>query len=170
MTGQPKKIRLGDLLVEHKLISEAQLSAALAEQKTSGHKLGRVLIENGYVKEDDVLDLLSRQLNVPFVDLSTYQFKADVVKKLPETAARRFRAIALEEQPDGLLVGMADPTNIFAYDDLVRVIKSPIKIAVVKEGDWLRRSTVFINTVQRFRTSLPRSVRTWKKMSSTWVR
>ena len=135
MAGQPKKIRLGDLLVEHKLISEAQLSAALNELKTSGHKLGRVLIENGYVKEDDVLDLLSRQLNVPFVDLSTFQFKPDVVQKLPETAARRFRAIALQEDPDGLLVGMADPTNIFAYDDLVRVIKSPIKIAVVKEGD-----------------------------------
>jgi MSHA biogenesis protein MshE len=135
MSAQPKRIRLGDLLVEHKLISEGQLSDALAEQKKSGHKLGRVLVENGYVNEDDVLDLLSRQLNVPFVDLSTFQFKADVVNKLPETAARRFRALALEETADGLLVGMADPTNIFAYDDLVRVIKAPIKIAVVKEGD-----------------------------------
>lgn len=135
MSAQPKRIRLGDLLVEHKLISEGQLSAALDEQKKSGHKLGRVLIENGYVNEDDVLDLLSRQLNVPYVDLSTFQFKPDVVNKLPETAARRFRALALEETPDGLLVGMADPTNIFAYDDLVRVIKGPIKIAVVKEGD-----------------------------------
>jgi MSHA biogenesis protein MshE len=135
MSAQPKRIRLGDLLVEHKLISEGQLSAALDAQKKSGHKLGRVLIENGFVKEDDVLDLLSRQLNVPFVDLSSYQFKPEVVKKLPETAARRFRALALEETPDGLLVAMADPTNIFAYDDLVRVVKCPIKMAVVKEGD-----------------------------------
>jgi MSHA biogenesis protein MshE len=135
MSAQPKRIRLGDLLVEHKLISEGQLSAALDEQKKSGHKLGRVLIENGYVKEDDVLSLLSRQLNVPFVDLSTFQFKQEVTKKLPETAARRFRALALEETPEGLLVGMADPTNIFAYDDLVRVVKGPIKVAVVKEGD-----------------------------------
>ncbi len=135
MPAQIKRIRLGNLLVEHKLISEGQLTAALDEQKKTGHKLGRVLIENGYVKEDDVLDLLSRQLNVPFVDLSTFQFKPDIVKKLPETAARRFRALALEDTPDGLLVGMADPTNIFAYDDLVRVIKGPIKVAVVKEGD-----------------------------------
>jgi MSHA biogenesis protein MshE len=135
MSAQPKRIRLGDLLVEHKLISEGQLSAALEEQKKSGHKLGRVLIENGYVKEDDVLNLLSRQLNVPFVDLSGFQFKQEVTQKLPETAARRFRALALEDTPDGLLVGMADPTNIFAYDDLVRVIKGPIKVAVVKEGD-----------------------------------
>ena len=135
MSERPKRIRLGDLLVEHKLISEGQLSAALDEQKKSGHKLGRVLIENGYVKEDEVLNLLSRQLNVPFVDLSTFQFKPEVVNKLPETAARRFRAVALEDTPDGLLVGMADPTNIFAYDDLVRVVKGPIKMAVVKEGD-----------------------------------
>jgi len=135
MSAQIKRIRLGDLLVEHKLISEGQLIAALNEQKKSGHKLGRVLIENGYVKEDDVLNLLSRQLNVPFVDLSVFQFKPDIVNKIPETAARRFRALALEDTPDGLLVGMADPTNIFAYDDLVRVVKGPIKVAVVKEGD-----------------------------------
>ncbi|NOX43989.1 MAG: Flp pilus assembly complex ATPase component [Gammaproteobacteria bacterium] len=133
--AQPKRIRLGDLLVEHKLISETQLTGALTEQKKSGHKLGRVLIENGYVKEDDVLDLLSRQLNVPFVDISTYEFKPEVVKILPETAARRYRALALEETPEGLLVGMTDPTNIFAYDDLVRVVKREIRIAVVKEGD-----------------------------------
>ncbi len=98
MSAQIKRIRLGDLLVEHKLISEGQLIAALDEQKKSGHKLGRVLVENGYVKENDVLNLLSRQLNVPFVDLSIFQFKPDIVNKIPETAARRFRALALEER------------------------------------------------------------------------
>jgi MSHA biogenesis protein MshE len=133
--AQPKRIRLGDLLVEHKLISEGQLMAALDEQKKSGRKLGRVLMENGYVKEDDVLNLLSQQLKVPFVDLSSYHFKPEVVRLLPETAARRFRALALEKTPEGLLVGMADPTNIFAYDDLVRIVKQDIKVAVVKEGD-----------------------------------
>ena len=136
--AQPKRIRLGDLLVEHKLISEAQLTSALEEQKKSGRKLGRVLIENGYVKEDDLLSLLSTQLDMPFVDLSNYHFKPEVVKLVPETVARRFRALALEETADGLLVGMADPTNIFAYDDLVRVLKRPIKLAVVKESDLLQ--------------------------------
>jgi MSHA biogenesis protein MshE len=135
---QPKRIRLGDLLVEHKLISETQLATALEEQKKSGRKLGRVLIESGYVKEDDLLSLLSRQLAIPFVDLSAYHFKPEVVKLIPETTARRFRALALEETADGLLVGMADPTNIFAYDDLVRILKRPIKLAVVKESDLLQ--------------------------------
>ena len=135
--SQPKRIRLGDLLVEHKMISEAQLADALAAQKKTGRKLGRVLIENGYVQEDALLDLLSRQLGLPFVDLSAFQFRSEVVTLIPETTARRYRALALEETLDGLLVGMTDPTNIFAYDDLVRILKRPIRLAVVKESELL---------------------------------
>ncbi|WP_455203595.1 GspE/PulE family protein [Kaarinaea lacus] len=132
-----QRIRLGDLLVEHKLISEGQLQAALAEQKKSGRKLGRVLIENGYVKEDLLLNLLSSQLNLPFIDLSTYQYQAEISKLIPETLARRYRVIALEQRGDSLLVGMADPTNIFAYDEVVKVLKRSITLAVVKESDLL---------------------------------
>ena len=63
---QRKRVRIGDLLVEQKIISEAQLQAALAEQKKSGRKLGRVLIENGFVDEDKLLRLLSEQLDIPY--------------------------------------------------------------------------------------------------------
>jgi MSHA biogenesis protein MshE len=134
---QPKKIRLGDLLVEHKLISETQLKEALGAQKKSGHKLGRVLIEYGYVKENDLLSLISQQLNVPLIDLNLFELNPEVCKLIPETVARRYRVVALEEQAGGLLVGMADPTNIFAYDELVRILKRPINMAVVKESDLL---------------------------------
>jgi MSHA biogenesis protein MshE len=70
---QRKRVRIGDLLVEQKIISEAQLQAALAEQKKSGRKLGRVLIENGFVDEDRLLRLLSEQLDIPYVDLSRFE-------------------------------------------------------------------------------------------------
>jgi MSHA biogenesis protein MshE len=133
-----QRIRLGDLLVEHKLISEGQLQAALEEQKKSGRKLGRVLIENGYVKEDVLLNLLSSQLNLPFVDLSAYQFQTEISKLIPETLARRYRVLALEEKGNSLLVGMADPTNIFAYDEVMKVVKRPLSLAVVKESDLLQ--------------------------------
>lgn len=67
---QPRtKLRLGDVLVEHKIISEAQLQAALKEQKKSGHKLGRALIALGYISEEQLMAFLSRQLQVPFIDL-----------------------------------------------------------------------------------------------------
>ena len=106
-----KKIRIGDLLVEHNVISENQLLRALAEQKQSGHKLGRTLIELGFVTEDKLLELLSRQLQVPFIELRHYKYNADTVRLLPETIARRYRAIALAEQDDAVLIGMADPTD-----------------------------------------------------------
>ena len=140
MKANPRqqRIRLGDLLVEHKLISETQLQTALADQKKSGRKLGRVLIENGYVREDTLLNLLSTQLKLPFVDLSAYQFEPAICKLIPETLARRYRVLVLQEEADGLLVGMADPTNIFAYDELVRIIKRPVHMAVVKESDLLQ--------------------------------
>ncbi|MFZ5622380.1 MAG: GspE/PulE family protein [Pseudomonadota bacterium] len=137
MAAAPRRVRIGDLLVEHKIISEAQLQTALADQKKSGRKLGRVLIENGFVKEDLLLELLSRQLAIPFVDLTTFELDPELVQKLPETYARRYRAIVIKQTNDGLLVGMGDPTDIFAYDELVRILKQPVRLAVVKESDLL---------------------------------
>jgi len=133
-----KKIRIGDLLVEHKVISEAQLNAALGDQKNSGRKLGRVLIENGYIEEDKFLDFLSRQLQIPHIDLKIYKFNPDTVRLLPETLARRYRALLLNDGPDGLLVGMADPTDIFGYDELSRTLRCTLRLAVVRESDLLR--------------------------------
>ncbi len=133
-----KKVRLGDLLVEHNFITEEQLQQALADQKKSGHKLGRVLIDNAFIKEDEMLQVLSQQLKIPFIDLMHYKFKADVIKLIPEIQARRFRAVALSKDKQGIMVGMADPTNIFAYDELSKLLKLPIKLAVVRESDLLR--------------------------------
>lgn len=133
-----KKIRLGDLLVEHELISEKQLMQALADQKTSGHKLGRVLVEKGYVKEEQVLELVSRQLQIPYIDLRRFQYENETVQLIPEILSRRYRVIALKEERDGsLLVGMADATDIFAYDELTKQLKRPINIAVVKEANLI---------------------------------
>ena len=133
-----KKIRIGDLLVEHKIISEAQLQQALTEQKRSGHKLGRTLIELGVLSEDQLLQFLSRQLQLPFIDLKHYKYDAEVVRLVPETLARRYRAIALDDSQGSLLIGMADPTDIFAYDELAKVTKQPLRLAVVREGELLR--------------------------------
>ncbi|MEW6647562.1 MAG: GspE/PulE family protein [Pseudomonadota bacterium] len=133
-----KKIRIGDLLVEHKIISEAQLQSALAEQKKSGLKLGRTLIALGYLSEDQLLEFLSRQLQIPFIDLKHYKYKPDTIRLIPETLARRYRVIVLDNAQETVLVGMADPTDIFAYDELARILKKPLREAVVREADLLR--------------------------------
>ena len=135
---KPKKIRIGDLLIANKVISQEQLDTALADQKKSGRKLGRVLVENGFLSEDQLLTFLSQQLNVPYIDLRRYNYKPETVRMIPETYARRFRAIALEYNRENLLVGMADPTDIFAYDELSRVLRRPLRFAVVKESELLK--------------------------------
>ena len=137
MAEAKKKIRIGDLLFQNNVITEQQLMTALREQEDTGRKLGRILIDLGYVEEDNLLNLVSRQLNLPFVKLRHFQFNKDLVKKLPEALARRFRSIVLSEYSGELLVGMADPLDIFAYDELVRVLKQPIKRAVVRESEFL---------------------------------
>jgi len=131
------KIRLGDLLVQNEVITEEQLMTALGEQKKTRNKLGKILVDLGLIEEDKLLRFLSRQMGIPFVQLGHFQFDQQLVKKLPETAARRFRAVVLSDQDGQLLVGMSDPMDIFGYDELVRTLGQPVKQAVVRESELL---------------------------------
>jgi MSHA biogenesis protein MshE len=135
--AHPEKIRLGDLLIQQKLISQDQLKFALDEQKRNGRKLGRVLVDNGYISEEQISETLAKQLNAPYINLKYYNVNLDIVRRLPENQARRFRALALEERGGALLVGMADPTDLLAFDELGRALKREISVAVVTEGQLL---------------------------------
>ena len=147
-TGGPRrKIRIGDLLVKNGIITDEQLVNALSTQKKTGGKLGNTLIELGLVTSQQFHEFLANQLNLPFVDLKHYSYKPEIVRLLPETAARRFRAIVLAEEEGKLLVGVADPTDIYAYDELTRKLKQPIRLAVVYEADLLKTlDTVYRRT------------------------
>jgi len=136
--GRPEKIRLGDVLVAQKAISQDQLRVALEQQKKSGRRLGRVLIEQGFVNDEQICEAISRQLNIQYVNLKFYNFNQDVVRRLPEAQARRFRALVLEDRRDSALVGMADPTDLFAYDELGRILRKDIELAVVSEAALLQ--------------------------------
>jgi MSHA biogenesis protein MshE len=133
-----RKVRLGELLVQAKVISEEQLRTALDEQKRTGRKLGRVVADLGYVSESALHEQLARHLNVPFVDLRQAQVDREVVKLLPEPLARRYRALVLQQDARGLLIGMADPTDLHAYDELQARLKQPIRLALVGESDFLK--------------------------------
>ena len=132
-----RKIRIGDLLINNGFITDDQLGAALASQKQSGKKLGRALIDLGFIEEDAMLKLLSQQLDVPFIQLRNYDFVFKLTARLPETYARRFRAVVLKEEEGHILVGMADPTDIFGFDELSRIIQQPLNLAVVRESELL---------------------------------
>lgn len=135
--ARPEKIRLGDMLVQQDLITGEQLKFALDEQKRSGRKLGRVLVDSGYVTEEGISKGLARQLGADFVSLKTFQPKPDLIKLLPEPQARRLRAMVLDERAGMLLVGMADPTDLTAFDEIARVVRREIDLAVVTESELL---------------------------------
>jgi MSHA biogenesis protein MshE len=128
------KLRLGDVLVSQKVISREQLTFALDEQKRSGRKLGRVLVEHGLCTDDQIAEALARQLGAPYVNLKFYNLNNDVVRRLPESQARRFRALVLEDRRSKYLVGMVDPSDVFATDELQRSLKRDIEVAAVSEG------------------------------------
>jgi MSHA biogenesis protein MshE len=137
-----KKVRLGELLLEQKVISQEQLTAALAEQKRSGRKLGRVLTDLGYVREETLHEVLAKHLQIPFVDVRQLTLDTNIVRLLPEAHARRFRSLVLQQDARGLVVGMSDPTDLFAYDELAARLKQPLRIALVKEADLLKTMDV----------------------------
>jgi MSHA biogenesis protein MshE len=83
--GRPEKFRLGDALVAQKIISLEQLKSALEEQRKSGRKLGRVLVEQGFASDEQICEAISRQLSIPYVNLKFYNFRDDVVRQLPES-------------------------------------------------------------------------------------
>lgn len=132
-----QKIRIGDLLVQNQVITEQQLLTGLDKQKELGQRLGRVLIDLGYIDEEKFLSFLSQQLQIPFIDLRRYDFDVNLIQLLPETYARRYRAIVLADQGAQLLVGMSDPMDIFAFDELERILQQPIQQAVVRESELL---------------------------------
>lgn len=132
--ARPEKIRLGEILVRQNFMTQAELEQALEEQRKTGRRLGRVIAEKGYANERQIAEAVASQLNIPFLDLGQYELDVKQVQKLPEVQSRRFRAILLEERPNSFLIAMVDPSDVYAYDELVRLLKRDIDIVVVQES------------------------------------
>lgn len=134
-----QRIRIGDMLLANEVITQEQLDAALIEQKNSGRKLGATLIHLGFVDEMRLITLLAEQYQIPFIDLADYKVKEGSETLLSEVHVRRYRAIVIDKISGEWLVGVADPTDIQAIDEIEQIINEPVRFAVVKESDLLRR-------------------------------
>jgi len=111
--------RLGEMLIESKMLQQDELEAAIAEQRSSGQMLGAVLIRMGYLREDQLMNLLQRQLGLPLVDLDNTPADEQALAKVKEDMARKYLALPLEiEGRKTLVVAMADPLNVAALEDL----------------------------------------------------
>ncbi len=127
MEKQLKRIQLGRLLLEKGLISLSQLEIALEEQKQRGQPLGRTLIELGFVKEQDVLNILGIQAGIKLVNLDELEVPPDVIKKIPVSIAKVYEVIPIEFKDSVLIIAMVDPLNVNIIDDLRFMLDTEIK-------------------------------------------
>ena len=134
------KMRLGEMLLQQGYITEPQLEKALEEQKKTGQRLGRTLVSLGFLPEERLIEILSAQLDVPFIKLETFTFDADASTYLSDEICRRYDVVPLFVSDKTLTIAMADPTNIRVVDivkfksrmdvDIVMASKKEIQAAV----------------------------------------
>ena len=124
--------RLGDLLVEHNLITEEELERALKSQKASNHKrLGKILLESEHVTKNDLLKMLALQLEMPFLDLESLDIDPEAVRMFPDKLGLKYGCVPVKRKSNKkLIVAMADPLNLQAIDDLMQITKCDIRPAV----------------------------------------
>ena len=111
-------IKLGELLVKENLISPQQLQEALTYQKQHGGKLGYNLVKLGFVKDEEIAGLLSRQYGVPAINLARFEIDPTVIKLVPAETAQKYQILPLSRAGANLTIAMVDPTNVFAMDDI----------------------------------------------------
>src|SRR6266542_4220421 len=111
-------VRIGELLLKEKLITAEQLQQALGQQKSNGGKLGYNLVKMGFVKDEQITALLSKQYGVPAISLAQFKIDPTIVKLLPTETARKYQMIPLSRSGRTLPLAMTDPTNVFAMDDI----------------------------------------------------
>ncbi|MBI5598179.1 MAG: type IV-A pilus assembly ATPase PilB [Deltaproteobacteria bacterium] len=126
--------RIGELLLKDKLITQDQLKEALDEQKRNGGKLGYNLAKLGYITEKDLAAFLSKQYGIPTVDITTHEIDPEVIKLIPEDVARKYQVLPLSRSGATLVVAMADPSNIFAIDDIKFLTGYNVETVVASEG------------------------------------
>ncbi len=128
--------RLGDLLVREKIITPDQLDKALKAQRDAGPnaRLGSVLVNLGFVSDEEVTNFLSRQYGVPAINLQYFEIDSSVVKLIPEETAKRYQILPLSRVGASLTIAMVDPTNVFAMDDIKFMTGFNIEPVVASES------------------------------------
>src|SRR5512134_1451245 len=126
--------QIGDLLLKENFITAEQLETALKHQRQHGGRLGSVLINLGFIDDDDITSVLSRQYGVPSINLAYFEIDPAVIKLIPVETARKYLIVPLSRVGSTLTVATADPTNVFAMDDLKFMTSFNIEPVVASEA------------------------------------
>jgi type IV pilus assembly protein PilB len=124
-------------LLQDRLVTQAQLDAAIADQARSGKPLGRILVEMGAITEVDLVRTLARQMDLDFVDLGDFSMDRGAASLIPESVARRYAALPIGWEGERLIVAMADPANVFAIDDIRTITGAEIKTVIATRAQLL---------------------------------
>jgi type IV pilus assembly protein PilB len=135
MAHKIAKKRLPDMLMEQNLVSQAQLTECINLQRATGQSLPTLLVEKGYLSEEDLVVTLSEQLGIPHIRVAHYSIPKEVLAEVPETLARQYQMLPVSVTGDVLTLAMADPLNIMALDDLRMLTSYEIEpvVAVASE-------------------------------------
>ena len=110
--------QLGELLLEKGLINQVQLEKALKVQKDKGGLIGQIFVMLGYVKEEEIAQVLTVQYGFPYLPLESYEISADMIKLIPENVAKQYNLIAIDRIGNLLTISMSNPLNIQAAEDI----------------------------------------------------
>ncbi|MGO9872538.1 MAG: ATPase, T2SS/T4P/T4SS family [Acidimicrobiia bacterium] len=129
--------RIGTTMIERGLITNEQLDAALDVQRTTGRRVGEILVGMNALSRFELARVLADHMGVPFVDLRAKPPDAILGALLPEEVARRYRSLVIDRWNNQLVIAMANPSDLFALDDLQMVMRQPIITAMAVEEDLL---------------------------------
>jgi type IV pilus assembly protein PilB len=144
-------VRIGELLLKEKRITPDQLQQALNTQKAKGGKLGHNLVKLGFVKDEEITALLSKQYGVPSINLSQFEIDASVVKLISPDTANKYQIIPLSRSGATLTIAMTDPTNVFAMDDIKFMTGYNVEPVVASE-------TAVIEAIEKYYPSAVKTV------------
>ena len=133
-----RKKYLGELLIEAGVITAEQRDKAMQEQKRLGKRLGETLVSLGIITEEVMAKALSAQMGLPFKELRSMSVAQGVAELVPESLARKHRALPIEINNGRLTIAMSDPLNVFAIDEIKRATRMPVDTVVITESDLLR--------------------------------
>ncbi|HTS67583.1 MAG TPA: ATPase, T2SS/T4P/T4SS family, partial [Terriglobia bacterium] len=126
--------KLGEILLKENLITPDQLKQALEHQKANGGRLGNSLVKLGFLNDDEVTAVLSRQYGVPSINLTYFEVDPNVTKLIPMDTATKYQVLPLSRVGSSLTLAMVDPTNVFAMDDIKFMTGFNIEPVVASEA------------------------------------
>jgi len=125
--------RLGEILVKEQIITPLQLQRAISNQRNTGGRLGHELTKLGYIEENELTAFLSKQYGVPSISLADIELDPEVLKLIPKEVVTRHQVIPVNKSGSVLIIAMADPSNIYAIDDIKFITKFHIEVVVASE-------------------------------------